>query len=424
MAANKDEGVYELTKFAGLKNVIDPERFELEDLEVAMNVDIDDSFEVKRRKGYESVLAGNFSSLWSNGKVCLAVKDGNTLVRVNKGWTLSTLKTGISGGPLSYATFGVNVGLSNGVVNGIVDEAGYRTWGIAPPTHQPVLTAVGGWNLPAGRYQVAATFLRNDLQESGTHAASVVDVPVDGGISITNIPQSADPDVTATRLYISRGDGATLYHYGDYPSGTTTGEIRGSIPSLGWPIQTQFLTNPPVGDHIAEFNGYSLVAKGDTLYYSEPYAYELFDLRKNFRFLHLITLVAPVDDGVYLGTTEGLVWLAGKSPSDWVMEEKFDYGAISGTEAYTTRDAIFKGEGDGPAVVFHSAEGICVGLPGGQITNITRERFDFPLQDRGAGIVRTHRGFVQYVAVLEGSGGAESNTATGSGTLPDKELAA
>jgi len=423
MAANKDEGVYEFLEFQGLRNTVDPERLNAEELEVAQNVDIDDSLAVSRRKGFSAALvAGSASSIWSDGSTCLVVLSGTTLARVLPDWSTVTLRTDMSGDPVSYSNYGTNVGYSDGKVSGMVQRDGtHRSWGILPPSDQPTATESYG-SLPAGRYQYAVTFVRPDGQESGTGPAGVIPVAEGGAIDLSNIPVSDDSGVDKVRIYVSRRDGETLYHYGEYSNGTTTASINDEVPDLAWPLETQFKAPPPPGQAVAEYNGHALVADGSTLYYSEPFAYELFDLRKNFRFRHPIKLIIPMESGVYLGTSNNIFWLPGQSPSEWKLDEGFSYGAIPGTAHIVSRDMIFKGEGSGPVAVFHSTQGICVAADGGQITNITQEKFTFPEQTMGAGIVRRHRGSVQYLSTLQGAGGAEATTGSGAATLPSTKL--
>ena len=63
----------EFKKFTGLRNDVSAERFELSDLAIANNVNIDDTGKIVLRDGYLQKLAGAYHSLWSNGTTCLYV---------------------------------------------------------------------------------------------------------------------------------------------------------------------------------------------------------------------------------------------------------------------------------------------------------------------------------------------------------------
>jgi len=75
----QDEDLREHAEFRGLRNNVDAAGFDLGDLEVGLNIDIDDARFLKFRKGYSAVVAaGAYSSLWAAGSMCLAVI-GNAL---------------------------------------------------------------------------------------------------------------------------------------------------------------------------------------------------------------------------------------------------------------------------------------------------------------------------------------------------------
>ena len=67
----------EFRKFVGLKNTVERERLGPDELETAINVDLDDVGELHRRQGSQLVAPGNWSSLFNSdlGKV-YGVRDG------------------------------------------------------------------------------------------------------------------------------------------------------------------------------------------------------------------------------------------------------------------------------------------------------------------------------------------------------------
>lgn len=396
------EGLFEHSGFTGLRNNVDPTGFDPGDLSVALNVDIDDVGQIHRRKGTSTVvLAGVDRDLWASGSVCLGV-GSNALKQINPNYTTTTLRTGLTPNkPLSYEVLADRVYYANGVELGCVQSGLHRTWGITPP---PAFTAAAiGGALPAGRYQVAITYVRDDGQESGAARASVVDVGAAGGVSLSAIPVSADATVESKRIYASSADSETLYFVGAIANATTTFEIL--EPRMGVaPLATQFLQPPPAGEHIANFNGYMLVAKGSRLYPSMPYAPEHFDWRKAIPFLDRITTIAPMDDGVWIGTDSQLLWVAGDTPEQWSYKVAAEYGVIPGTLSYGDGEIIGDGSAAGSQVAFFTTKnGICAGRNGGALHNLTQARFSFPAMDAGAGVVRRHRGIVQYLVSLKGS---------------------
>lgn len=406
MAAVQD---HDHTRFAGLRNSVPAERFKLPDLVTAMNVDIDDSRRISRRAGYGSPFAaGAYKSLWSSGDVALAVRNQTELVRIMPDYTVSVLRTGLTPGVyMSYTRPADVVYYSNSRETGVIDGGTSRSWGLEVMPEQPVATAVAG-NLPPGTYQYAVTFLRNDGQESGTPEAGVIELVAQGGIALSNIPVSDDMGVTRKVVYFSTRDGDTLYRVGVLFSSDTSYLYLSELPSNS-EIRTQFLSPPPAGQVVSSFNGRTLVASGGTLYYSEAYAPELYDLRKNYRFGGLITMIAPLEDGVFVGTKEEIVWLSGQKPENWSLKSVADYGVplhaygVGLREMFLTDEQEPTGSPTKEVALFGTTRGLCLGEDGGTMTNLTQKRFAYPIQDRGAVLIRRHRGMVQAVVSFQGA---------------------
>ena len=404
MPISEKEGLYEHAGFLGLRNTVPSDRFGLGDLEAAQNVDIDDSQRVARRYGHgAAVVSGACRSLWSDGLTALVVRNDTTLVQILPDYTLRTLRTGLTPGlDMSFEALAARVYYSNGMETGVIEGGRSRSWGLEIPG-VPTATTAGGV-LPAGRYQFAVTHLRSDGQESGSSRAGIIALSDIGGISLSGITVSSDPDVSEAAIYFSKRDGEmpALFRAGIIPNGNTTFSYQIEA-SMQIPLRTQHFRPPPAGQFVDTINGRTLVAKGDTLYYSEPYAPELFDLRKNFRFAGPIVMVAALDSGVYVGTEARVIWLDGKTPEDWAYSERLMYGAVRGAVTKTSRDLVLDGQGVKRVAVFATKQGICVGEDGGGIINLTRERYAYPIQDKGAVVVRQHRGLVQCLTALQGA---------------------
>jgi hypothetical protein len=65
-----------LQAFSGMKNTVAPERLTGAELEKAINIDLDDVGQVRRRRGYELKLAGAFHSIRDVGGKVYGAKDG------------------------------------------------------------------------------------------------------------------------------------------------------------------------------------------------------------------------------------------------------------------------------------------------------------------------------------------------------------
>lgn len=397
-------------EFDGLRNTTAPERLGPADLQVAENVDIDDSKRITRRKGRTLRLSGSTHSLWSDGMICLAVQ-GDTLYRINAdgaGYSKTALRTGLTlGARMSYWSVAGVVYYANGFQKGVVQAGANRSWGIDLPSGQPMATPIGG-ALPPGRYLYAVTFLRNDRQESGTGLSGTIDLTSTGGILFSGIPVSADPTVTQKAIYLTSTNGEVLYRALLINNVDTTARYEGNAHDLKLVLNTQFGAPPPIGHMVGYLRGHMLVAQGNILWNSEAYRHELFMLRKAFRvFPADINLLAPVEDGVFIGADK-TYFLSGTSPDKWSLITVAGYPAIPGTMGYVPAEQGLVEGAAGRSVFWASPRGHCMGTNGGGFRNLTEARYSYPSAQRGAGIVRQSNGMNQYLAVLEGSGSAHN----------------
>lgn len=113
----------------------------------------------------------------------------------------------------------------------------------------------------------------------------------------------------AVHVYLSDKDGE-----GAYLAGTAMGpsfEFTGSNAALVLPCRTLGAQSFPVGTITAFWRGRVLVAQGNVLWASRPMVPHLADWRDFKPLPAPITAIQPVDDGVYVGTEQDLVFLAG-----------------------------------------------------------------------------------------------------------------
>jgi len=415
MAVDPREGVLEFSGFQGLRNTTTPDRFELGDLEVATDCDIDDAKRIMRRRGWHQFAAGAWSNLYADDANILGIKDSTQLRRVNIDGTSITVRSGITPGPrMSYTSNVGRVYYSNGVQHGVIDGNSSRSWGLAVPSSQGDAAVIGG-SLRPGAYQYAVVYVRSDGQFSGTGIAAKVDLSNYGlstqkgpgladigpGLRIQNIPASSDPDVVAIDVYVSDVNGEMLYRRGRIANTAGSFTYPDAVPSQ-YALETQFLAPAPIGHLVMYAFGRTFVAVGSDLYYSEGYSPELFDYRKIIRFASRITVLAPAIDGMYVGTDTGVSWHPSRNPEEWVFLGKLAYGAVEGTLSFAPADWFTPG-GDGNCTLFMTTYGLVVGMNGGNMRNLTQERFLFPQQARGSVVVRKYRGFNQALVVMQGT---------------------
>ncbi|HEY6019928.1 MAG TPA: hypothetical protein VIY48_08495, partial [Candidatus Paceibacterota bacterium] len=210
---------------------------------------------------------------------------------------------------------------------------------------------------------------------------------------------SGDPDVVSKMVYLSTANGEVMYAALLLPNSATSAMYTNDTLELSLPLETQFLQPPPAGQQLGYYRGHLFVGSGDTLFLSEPFGYELFDYRKNIVMDGRITMIAVMEDieritmsgglqsGFFIGTTETCGVFAGTEMEKMQYALKTSYGAIEG--AMTFVDGSLFGDdsaGARPLPMFLTTEGICVGVPGMDIHNITRTKYQFNAEGKGAAL--------------------------------------
>ncbi|MBI4695586.1 MAG: hypothetical protein HY749_16335 [Gammaproteobacteria bacterium] len=383
--------------FAGIDNVTARELLKPDHLQAGVNVDVMDSKRVKRRVGRATFSAGGADSLYVHDGV-FVFRRGTELRRMRPSGQSDVIASGLARRPCYWGVKD-RIYWSDGLQTGVIVRGLNEAWGIAPPPTQPDYAAAPGGNLPRASYRYALTFER-DGQESGTGPARDT-AEIEGAITFSNIavPTGAD----CKHLYLSYPDGRRLHRLMTLAPGTTTATYAGTAAALGAPLETQFMQPPPAGSAIAEHHGRMLVAIGEFLLFSPPYRGYLFDpVHMNYRFGSRITMVAPVEGGVYVGTEKTIEFLAGDDIATATRYEKAAYGAVEGTLDYVSADQLGVVSLPGKVALFAAQAGICVGGIGGAFHNLTTGRYAYPVASRGAARVIQEENATRLVIAMRG----------------------
>lgn len=108
-------------KFTGLRNTVTAERLEQGELQRAVNIDLDDAGQPRRRRGYTRVSTGNYHSLYRGDFATFAVKN-DVLGVVNPDYTHTALRSGIGSERLAYVQVAGNVYYSSSLASGVISE--------------------------------------------------------------------------------------------------------------------------------------------------------------------------------------------------------------------------------------------------------------------------------------------------------------
>ena len=234
-------------------------------LREAVNVDIPPDGKPRRRAGYTSVQPGTLvHSAWSDDYLPWGLYvDGANLCVMHEDETVDVLRGDMALGlPVSCARINDGVWWSNGVQSGLLTlDLEQLPWSAGQPAGPPAVTGAPGGMLPAGTYQVTVTFIDASGRESGAPLAAIADVPADGALALSAIPQP--PAGGKVRVYITEGQDGVLRAALTLPEGVT--EYAVVNPAKGRTLDTLLLQPMPAGRLVAHGNGRLFVARGREL---------------------------------------------------------------------------------------------------------------------------------------------------------------
>ncbi len=200
------------SQFSGINNRAEPERLAPDALRLAENVDITNAGTVARRDGYTLTRAGKYHSLasFNDGDTALVVdQTAGYLCRVNANITTSQLRQlSDPHSRISYAQAHDSIFFTNGYDTGRIDGNGaIHSWPHRRPALAPSITVLNVGGMKAGYYSVAVTYFFFNVFDTTEIYTERVLLPSDGGIQLSNIPSSTDPDVPYTNIYCTNASG-------------------------------------------------------------------------------------------------------------------------------------------------------------------------------------------------------------------------
>lgn len=388
-------------KFAGINNVLPSHRIGDNELTTASNVDVGLAGELKRRAGYDHLLLTEHRNVHQAKGFLLASVGGGDLTAMDAtGGACVTLYAGISHTRLWYCNLpDGRTTFSNGAINGITDGTllGTRSWGVAAPASIGAVTSVAGALFP-GTYQYSLTFTRlADGLEGPPVYAPPVELP-DGGILLTGLPVLAGHKIN---VYLTGHNGETPHLAGS----TLTADFAylGANDALVLPCYTSDLVPMPAGTVTAFWRGRVLVASGSLLLASRAGQWEFHDVLRDFKQLGSpVTLIQPVDDGVYVGTETELAFLSGTEFDKLVYSPVVPGRVVLGSGVAVSGELISRGEGvgQGSAMICVADRMLVAGFNSGDVARMTEGRYVTDATEVAA-TFRMNGGIPQYLAVVQ-----------------------
>lgn len=254
------------------------------------------------------------------------------------------------------------------------------------PNPQPAVTAASGGALVAGTYGVMFSSIRADGQQSAHTVPVYVEVAQGGFLSI-----AAAGHTERIAVFVTAVDGEIFYRSGSIEVGQTSLSIP-IVRTDGQPVSFEVMSDLPPGSILALHKGRLLSADGQALYYSLPYNYGLY--RPAFDYILTpedITLVAPVEGGVYLATLSETWWLPGGDIGNTNMVKLLPYGAVKGTLAKIE---------DSTDLMWFTPQGPVTANQAGQVSALQNKSVAFPAANAGASIWRESNGLRQFISAI------------------------
>lgn len=321
-----------LGNFSGVKNTASPERLREGELEAAVNIDLDDVGQARRRRGYVKRDSGNWHSVETIAGRTFGVRNGE-LGTVGTDYSFYPLVT-VGPDRLAYTAVGDDVYFGSATVSGKIVGGVAMDWGAE--------VSPGQWISPVMR-----------------------------------------PTETL---------------------GAVAGRLLGAVP---------------MATTLDQYKGRIYLGHEKLLWATELYLYDFVDKTKGFiPFEHDITMIRAVGDGLYVGTTAQLFFLQGTYSDGLKRSIVVDAPVIPGSAVWAPTADVHPQAKNGPVPegtvpMFMTGDGICVGLNGGQVYNLTRGRVVFPAAVGAAALYRADQGANAYVAVADSAGGPSANARIG-----------
>ena len=348
------------------------------------NIDLDIEGNVSRRAGYELKLSGSgYHSLYESTRGWLMLCRKQQLGVYDPGTNVFASLTNMDEAYLtSFTELNGNIYFSNPGPRGMIrgTESIVRTLGVSLPSVVPGFSATSNGGLDAGTYGVSYTLVDDLGEESPLGPVVVVDLPDRGAIQgtmFTTFPNSK------YRVYMTSADGTEFYQAAEFAADVTSFLI--SEHEVGRRAVTQYMSNLPYGYIIRAHKSRLYVATNDFVFYSEAFSPHLTNQANGFLpATGVVTMVQPVEAGIYIGDDTGVRFYAGSDPTSFEVKEVSTEPVVFGTALAVPGEflPVQLGRSD-IAAVWLASSGYHVGLPSGEVVRLHTEQVQLPSYVQG-----------------------------------------
>lgn len=381
----------------------------------AVNVDLDRAGRFSRREGQtqRDNTPGLHSLFYAPQKGwTLVAKDAELFKLDTSTYVRTSLATLRSPHPVDYTEYNGNLYYANRTTLGWVpsDSALARTVGVPVPP-APTLS-IGDGGLTPGTYGLVITLVDDRGEEGGASELQVIELPNGGGIRMTNLPQIYGWTIF---VYLTSPDGDILRLGAELPAVFPTYVVAET--AQGGVCDTQHLIPMPGGDIVRWHNGRLITAKNGVLTISEPLRPHLHNPAHGvIPFSGHIAFVESVSDGIYVGDSRGVWFLAGRDAV------KFEQRRVSSCRAVARSSVMVPPEHfpeklvpvPEPVALWLSTSGYVVGMSGGATVELQPDRIKVAPGLSGRSVFLLRDGRKQIITPVNSTSTASFGTAVDS----------
>jgi len=200
---------------------------------------------------------------------------------------------------------------------------------------------------------------------------------------------------TAVRTGLTPGQPMSYCVHQDrvfYTNGFQNGVVSEGV-SAPWAVVDQdgrdrirFLDSPPVGKLLASYAGRVWIARDNVIWFTEPFDPYSCSIAENFFMTEgEVTMLLPLETGMFVGTTRGVWFIDGRDPASMDIEKASNDKPIKNTARAVTGDVLSKALANDvdakftkPVGIWLSDSGICVGMQDGTVRNLTQRAVRVP----------------------------------------------
>ena len=277
--------------------------------------------------------------------------------------------------PVSYATYGDRLFISDGTSHYEWDGTTVRRWGL--PVPEITLAATAGSTFAAGTYQVQCAFT-DGRNEGGASAIAEITLATAADIQVTVAAPAGEMPLGINQDITGMGRKGIFYAKSVVTSGTGAQVFLAAAATTDLPVVTGEMQGPPAGlTGLAPFRAFLMTWRDNAVFRSESVEPHLFHPENIYQtpgtVLGGAEATGATQSVFWIAETNGLWTMVGDDPPFRLLKVysgKMLEGAMSCSASWLS---FLNTSGD--VALFVSQHGLLIGLPDGTVLTPTRDRY-------------------------------------------------